>query len=507
MSLPRRPLPAGRHTALCLAASGLLAACATIGPDYQRPMVSVPAQWLTPPAVVSPVPAGAAPTAVATPAPGPAQLIDTAWWSAFGDPQLDALIRTALEENKDLRIATLRVEQYNAQLQVAHSAGQPQASVYAQRSRDAVSQNRFIPLVAGAYPVGNVYEIGGTVAWELDFWGRVRRANESALADLMATEEDRRTLVLSVVSKVALAYVNLLSLDRELELNRLVAASLHDSMLLLGKKFEGGGIGEQPYLKAKAEYEEALAELTVKETEITLLEHALSALLGRNPGPVERGRPLMALTLPPIPEGLPADLLVQRPDVRKAEQELVSANAKIGVVKSQYYPTIALTAQYGFASADLNKLLQASSNVSSFGVNLLGPVFTSGRIAGQVREAEAIQQQRAMAFVLSVQTALREVEDALVLHRQTLQRSVIRSRQLEALRAHGQSALKRYEGGRSSYLEVLDADRIAIVGEVLQNQARRDQYIALIAVYKAMGGGWGINDSPLAASIPKVADK
>jgi len=504
MSVPRRPLPVGRRSAPGLAVAGLLAACTNpIGPDYQRPSVSVPAQWQAPP-VVSPVAASEAPVAMATPAPGPAQLIDTAWWSAFGDPQLDALIRIALEENKDLKIAAYRVDQYNAQLQVAKSQGQPQANVYGQRSRDAVSQNNFIPLVAGAYPVGNVYEIGGTFTWELDFWGRVRRANESALADLIATEEDRRALVLSVVSKVAVAYVTLLGLDRELELHRLAAASRRESMLLLGKKLEGGGVGEQPYLKATAEYEEAQAELTVKEAEITVLEHALSALLGRNPGPIERGKPLMALTLPPIPEGLPADLLVQRPDVRKAEQELVSANAKIGVVKSQYFPTIALTAQYGFSSADLNKLLLVSSNVSSFGVALLGPLFTSGRIAGQVREAQAIQQEKAMAFVLSVQTALREVEDALVLYRQTWQRSAIRSRQLDALRAHGTSALKRYEGGRSSYLEVLDADRDTYAGEIQQNQTRRDQYIALIAVYKAMGGGWAINDSPLSATTAKA---
>jgi len=504
MSGSRRMPLAGCRTALCAVAAGLMSACAPIGPDYQRPEVAVPSQWQPARTVTSPVPAAPAPAAEKPPAAGPAGLVDTAWWSAFGDAQLDALIRTAVEENKDLRIAALRVDQYNAQLQVAKAAGQPQANVYAQRSRDAVSQNRFIPLVNGAYPVGNVYEIGATATWELDFWGRVRRANESALADLIATEEDRRALVLTVVSNVATSYVTLLSLDRELELHRLAAASRHESMQLLEKKLEGGGIGEQPYLKAKADYEEALSELAVKETEIAVLEHALSSLLGRNPGRIERGKPLADLTLPPIPEGLPADLLVQRPDVRKAEQELVSANARIGVVKAQYYPTIALTGQYGFASAELNKLLQSSSNVSSFGVTLLGPIFTGGRVAGQVREAEAVQQQKALAFVLSIQTALREVEDALLLHRQNWQRSAIRTRQLEALRAHGVSALKRYEGGRSSYLEVLDADRSTYVGEIQQNQTRRDQYIALISVYKAMGGGWGIADSPLTAPSAKA---
>lgn len=494
-----------RRSALVLAACGVVAACAPIGPDYQRPSVSVPSAWQAAPAA-SGAAAPAAPRVVEpTTASGPSELLETAWWSAFGDPQLDTLIRSALDENKDLRIAKLRIDQYNAQLQVAHAATLPQANVYGQRTRDAVSQNRFIPLVNGAFPVGNTYEIGGTVTWEIDFWGKVRRANESALADLVATEEDRRALVLSVVANVVSSYVSLLSLDRELELYKRVASSRLESRELLGKKLEGGGVAEQPYLMAKADYESALAELTGKEAEIKLLENALSSLLGRNPGPIERGKPLVELTLPPIPAGLPADLLAQRPDVRKAEQELISANARIGVAKAQYFPTIGLTGQYGFASADLNKLTEASSNVSSFGVTLLGPIFTGGRIAGQVREAEAVQQQKATAFVLSVQTALREVEDALVLHRQTWQREAIRVRQLDALRAHGTSALKRYEGGRSSYLEVLEADRSTVAGEIQENQTRRDQYIALIAVYKAMGGGWGVPDPPLAAPSARAA--
>lgn len=495
MSRLRRLPPAERCLlALGSVVCGLLAAC-TMGPDYRPPEVQVPGRWQ---------PAPPAPVVAEQPPLGPVELLDTAWWAAFGDPKLDALIRVALEENKDLRIAALRVEQYNAQLQVAQAEGGPQAVVRGQRTRDAVSQNRFIPVAGGAYPVGNVYEIGAGVTWEIDFWGRVRRANESALADLMATEEDRRALVLSLVAHVASSYVTLLGLDRELELYRLAAVSRHDSLQLLGKKLEGGGVGEQPYFKAKAEYEDALAELTVKEAEITVLEHALSSLLGRSPGRIERGRTLATLNLPPIPAGLPADLLVQRPDVRRAEQELVSANARIGIAKARYLPTIALTAQYGFASDELNNLLQSSSNVSSFGLILLGPIFTSGRIAGQVREAEALQQQKAMAYLLSVQMALREVEDALVLHRQTWQRSAIRARQLEALWAHARSALKRYEGGRSSYLEVLDANRDTYVGEVQQNQTRRDQYIALISVYKAMGGGWSVSDSSLAAPTAKA---
>jgi len=191
MSRSRRMPPVDRRlAALGWALCGLLAAC-TMGPDYRPPEVQVPGRWQPPPPASSPVPAAPPPVAEQPPL-GPVELLDTAWWAAFGDPKFDALIRVALDENKDLRIAALRVEQYNSQLQVAQAEGGPLAVVRGQRSRDAVSQNRFIPLVAGAYPVGNVYEIGAGVTWEIDFWGRVRRANESALADLMATEEDRR---------------------------------------------------------------------------------------------------------------------------------------------------------------------------------------------------------------------------------------------------------------------------------------------------------------------------
>jgi multidrug efflux system outer membrane protein len=322
----------------------------------------------------------------------------------------------------------------------------------------------------------------------------VRRANAAALAELLSTDESRRALVLSLVSDVAASYVRLLSLDRELDIIQRSVVSRQDSLQLLQKKYEGGGVGELPVLKARAELEEAQAEVPNKQAEITLMEHALSGLLGRNPGPIQRGNAIDSLTLPGIPGGLPADLLAQRPDVRKAEQDLVAANARIGVAKSQYLPTIALTAQSGFASAELNKLTNLSSNFGSFGVNLLGPLFTSGRISGQVREAEAVQQEKATAYLLSVQTALREVEDALTTHRTTFQRSAIRERQLAALREHRDSARKRYEGGRSSYLDVLDAERSVYAGELQQNQTRRDQCIALIAVYKAMGGGWTVAD-------------
>jgi multidrug efflux system outer membrane protein len=193
--------------------------------------------------------------------------------------------------------------------------------------------------------------------------------------------------------------------------------------------------------------------------------------------------------------------------VRQAEQQLVAANAQIGVAKAQYLPRIGLTAQSGFASADLSTLTQLSSNFGTFGVTLLGPIFTSGRIAGQVREAEAVQHQKAVAYLLSVQSALRDVEDALVTHRKTFQRSAVRARQVAALVEHRQSAQRRYEGGRSSYIDVLESERSLFAAELQQNETRRDQYIALINVYKAMGGGWSVSDYiPPAPSLTTRAD-
>ena len=300
--------------------------------------------------------------------------------------------------------------------------------------------------------------------------------------------------MLTLVSDVASTYVRLLGADRDLAILRRATAAREEMLDLLEKKYKGGGINELPVLKARAEVEEARAEVPPKEAEISILEHALSGLLGRNPGPIARGKAIDALQLPAIPGGLPADLLAQRPDIRQAEQQLVAANAEIGVAKAQYLPRIGLTSQSGFASEELSKLLHLSSNFGTFGVTLLGPIFTSGRIAGQVREAEAIQHQKAVSYLVSVQTALREVEDALVTHRKTHQRFTIQARQLEALLEHKASALRRYQGGRSSYLEVLEADRGIYVAELQENETRRMRYIALIGVYKAMGGGWSVAD-------------
>lgn len=505
---------------LLFLSAGLVAGC-TLGPDHQRPPVELPPAYAArsasaPVAAAAPGSAStstsarlaAIDAALASPpavAMGGKDLLDTAWWSRFGDPQLDALIQTTIAQNKDLRIAAYRIEQFDAYLQVSRSAGGPQVGIDASRTRDTLSENRQVPLVVGAQPVDNAYSAALRSSWELDLWGKVARGNESALADLAAREENRRALMQSLVSEVAAGYVRLLTLDRELELLKQSIASLRETLQLAEARFSGGGSSELPVMNALAELQSRLPEVPAKEAEIASLENRLNGLAGADPAPIARGKALAALTLPLVPAGLPADLLVQRPDIRVAEQELIAANAKIGVAKAQYLPSISLTASSGFASNELSQLTLLSSNFGSFGVNLLGPLFTSGRIAGQVREAEAVQKQAATAFVRAVQTALLEVEDTLTTHGKLGQQLALREIQLKTLREQRNLAQRRFDGGYGSYDDVLQADRILTAGMQLQNQARREQFVSLIAIYKAMGGGWSLPDvTATRATSPKI---
>ena len=475
--------------ALSLLPAVLLAACTT-GPDYQRPAVEVPAAYRT-----NPVPDA--------PPPGDSELLDTAWWQAFGDPELDALVTSAAQHNTDLKLAAPRIEQLAATRQVVQSAGGPQAAYNAARSRDTLSENRQVPLAVGTRPVDNAYSASAGVTWELDLWGRVARADEAALAELVASEENRRALMHSIVAEVATAYVRLLTLDRELALLQQNIASLEQSWKLAQSRFEAGGSSELPVIAAKAEWQARQADVPPKQAEIALVENAIATLAGRPPGSITRGRGANQLVLPRVPGGLPADLLAQRPDVRKAEQELIAANARIGVAKAQYYPSISLTASSGFASNELSKLSQLTSNFGTFGVSLLGPLFTSGRIGAQVKEAEAQQRQAEVQFAKAMQSAVREVEDALVRHARYGEQRTLVATQLDTLREQERVARRRYELGVGLYSEVLLAERAVTAGEQLANGARREQFDALVAVYKAMGGGWPLPDVTLSRSTPK----
>lgn len=465
--------PPGALAAVALAA--LLAGCTT-GPDYRRPDIDLPAGY-----------------AAATSAPQAAahEALDTAWWSAFGDPNLDTLVRDVLANNPDLRIAAHRVEQLDAFLQVSRSEGMPQVGYEGQRTRDTLSENRQSPLNRGTEPVDNNYTVSGSIRWELDLWGKLRRADESAFANLMAGQEGRRALEMAMVAKAAAGYLRLLSLDRELELLQRSVQVEADALALAQSRWDNGGSSELPVLHARSQWQQRSAEIPAKEAEIAALENALGALAGRNPGALKRGS-LEALKLPVVPAGLPADLLAQRPDLRQREQELISANARIGIAKAQFYPTIGLTSSSGFASSELGKLDELTSNFGSFGLTFFGPIFTGGRLTGQVREAEALQRQAAVEFLKSVQTALHEVQDALVGRQKIEAQMALRDENIAVLERQREVAQRRYDLGRDDYFQVLDAERSLASGLQLQNQTRYARADAFVSLYKALGGGWSL---------------
>jgi outer membrane protein, multidrug efflux system len=402
---------------------------------------------------------------------------------------LNALVHTALEENKDLLIATASIEEFFGRYFSTRGDQFPAADGNADVFRQRLSE-RGQPRIDGKDNPFNQYEALLNSSWEIDFWGKFRRATEAARAELVATEEARRTVVLTLVSAVASAYVDIRALDKQLEITRRTAESRKGTLDLFQLRFDEGVISEVDLSQAESEYEDALARIPDIERAIVQTENALSVLLGRNPGPIPRGRALDELILPAVPAGMPSDLLEKRPDIRRAEQLLIAANARIGVARSLYFPTISLTGAFGSVSTDLSNWFTAASRTWNFGVPVSVPLFTAGRIGGEVKATEAAQQQAVYSYRQAIQNALREVEDALIDRRKSEQRLEALERQLKALRNYARLARLRYDEGYTSYLEVLDADRSLFNVELSYTGGQNTLFRSLINIYKSMGGGW-----------------
>jgi multidrug efflux system outer membrane protein len=457
-----------------------------VGPDYQRPETVAPAAYRYADQEAK-------------------NLSNTLWWEQFQDPVLDDLIRNALAENKDIKIAAARVEEFQGRYGEVYSRLFPQigAGVQGQRSR-APRDNGPVPLDSSVDPVFNNYQANLSVNWELDVWGRLRRLNESARADLLASEEGRRTVILSLVSSVASSYVSLRDLDRELEIARTTAKVRGDSYEIFKLRFAGGTISEMELAQNQSEYERTQASVSQFESLVAQQENALAVLLGRNPGPIIRGRDLTQLTLPLVPAGLPSELLERRPDLRQAELNLISANARIGAAKAQYFPTISLTGLLGSVSNQLSNLFTGPAATWSYGVAASMPIFTAGGIAGQVQQAEAFQTQALLSYQQAIQSAFRDVENALVASSKSREQMASQARQVEALRTYARFARLRYDNGYTSYIEVLDAERSLFDAELNYTRTRGSVLTAIIDVYKATGGGWVTEaDKLTATSIPK----
>jgi multidrug efflux system outer membrane protein len=461
-----------RFSAFCLLTSAFLCGCA-VGPDYERPeVVSPPAYRFED--------AQARDTA------------NTAWWTQFGDKQLERLIGIALAENKDMLIAAARVEEFYGRLGVQRGQQFPQVGVQAQggRERQSRASNPLFQVFPGAELTNDFWSVDLGVSFELDLWGRLRRGTEAARADLLSAEENRRTVLLTLVSAVATSYVNLLDLDRQLEISRETVRSRAESLRIFELRFKAGTISELELQQVRSEYETALATIPAVEKLIAQQETNLSVLLGRNPGPIGRGATLEKLVLPAVPAGMPSELLERRPDIRRAEQQLVAANARIGVAKAAYYPSISLTGLLGVASSDLSNLFSSDARTWTYGGSISQPIFTGGTLAGQVAASEAQQKQALYAYQQAIQTAFGEVENSLVDQARTREQLAAQGRQVEALGRYAYLARLRYDNGYTSYIEVLDSERSLFQAQLQLAQTQGQLYFAIINLYKALGGGW-----------------
>lgn len=458
----------GARSKLGMALALLAAGCA-VGPDYRRPEITLPERY------------GYASTEGR-------EIVDPAWWSQFGDAALDALINEGLANNRDLRVAAARVDQFAGVL------GSTRAQLFPQVGAEvAGSRTRASELTATGFPQRNPYNAVQAdlfASWEIDLFGRLRRQSEAAQADLLSSEEGRRATVLSLVAAIANGYVSLRALDRQLEISGATLKSRSDALDLFTTRFKGGVISQVELEQARSEYATALAAVPDYERQVAQQENALSVLVGRNPGPIARGVAIDVLASPAVPAGLPSEVLERRPDVRGAEQQLVAANARIGAAKALYFPSISLTGLYGGASTSLNGLFEGPGRVWTYGAAITAPIFTAGSISGQVKSAEAVQQQALFSYQKAVQTAFQETEDALVGQAKARERASAQTMQTQALRNYAQLSRARYEGGYSSYLEVLDAERSLFNAELQTTQAQATVLSQTIALYKALGGGW-----------------
>src|SRR3954469_11532989 len=449
-----------------------LAAGCTAGRNYERPPVNLPDGFR------APVTAGPSSTA---------SIADAPWWNLFQDEQLQALIRTALEQNYDLRIAAARILEAQAQLGITRADQYPSAAAGA----SLVDQKS--PAAAVGFPTRSVeaFVVQGSAAWQLDFWGRYRRATESARAQLLATDWGRKAVVATLVSEVGEAYFGLRALDLELDVSRRTLESRQESLRLTQIREQGGATSLVDVRQAEQLVYAAAGQIATLERLIDQQENFIRSLLGELPGSVARGR---ALTEQPhaaaVPSGLPSQLLERRPDVQRAEQQLVAANAQIGVAKAAYFPQIALTGSGGFESGALAGLFSGSTAFWSLALGAVQPVFTAGRLRSQVELAEARRQEAELVYGQTVQQAFREVSDALTGYQK---RREFRQQQ-ELLRAAAQDARRladvRYQGGATSYLEVLDADTRLFTAELTLADAQLAELSELVEIYRALGGGW-----------------
>jgi multidrug efflux system outer membrane protein len=454
--------------------STLLAGCFTLGPDYRRQAIDAPDVWPTPT------------TAASVPAE---------WWRGYQDPALDAMIQEALSHNADLRLAVARVDEARASLGVARADQWPGVSANASASRNRSSENSALAL-PGVDPIYNNVRATLDASYEIDFWGKYRRATEAARADLLATQFNRDAVRLALIAEVSRGYFNLRALDAQVAITKRTVSTRQASLSLQRERFAAGVASELELRQVEAEAAAAQALLPVLETQLARQETALSVLLGRSPREIvgatpERGAALEALTVPPaVPAGLPSDLLEHRPDLQQAEQVLIAANARIGQAKAAYFPSISLTGLVGGESTKLADLFSAPARIWQVSGSAAQTVFDAGRTGSRVKAAQAREQQALAQYQSAIQNAFRDTLDALVAQRKAREVLDAEESRVAALQSALDLARLRYQNGVSSQLDVLDAERGLLAAELNRVEAQRVQLAATADLFKALGGGW-----------------
>lgn len=461
-----------RRFAAAVPAAALMLSSCMVGPNYKRPAVDVPATYRGP----------------AQNAATSESIADEKWWTVFHDEQLKGLIRTALQQNYNVHIAANRIVQQRAQLAITRADEFP--SITAGPALTGVRS----PSIPGVFP-GYQYvapELTASASWAIDFWGRYRRATEAARANLLAAEWNRRAVISTLVSNIATAYFQLRELDLELEIAHQTLLSRQESLKLTQTLEEGGATSMEDVRQAQQLVETAAGAIPDTERQIQQQENQISILLGENPAEVSRGQKLTEEEPLPetVPAGIPSALLERRPDIRQAEQQLIAANAQIGVAKAQLFPQISLTGSGGFESIGLHNLFTAADRIWNFTANAAQPIFEGGRLQGNLRLAQAQQQQMVLTYKQTIQQAFSDVSNALIAY----QKYRLYREHQELLTKYAQDAANlsdvRYKGGVTSYLEVLTSQTNYFSAELTLARARLNERLTLVQLYNALGGGW-----------------
>ena len=448
----------------------LMVSC-TLTPDYERPELPVPEEY------VEPRPSGES-------------VANLDWWDLFRDEQLQLLIRTALEENKDLGIALSRIEESRLTVTAVRANQFPFLNLGGFFGREKQSRELF----PGA-DADDRFRVTGDLTYQVDLWGQYSRATEAARANLLATESAYRTVTISLVSQVATTYLLLRDLDERLKVSERTLKTRLDSLVIIQARFDKGTVPELDVYQAQIEVAVAETAIASFQRQIVQTQNALRILLGRNPGPVTRGDALAGQTFPPaVPTGLPSELLQRRPDVVQAEANLMAATATVGVAEALRYPSISLTGSFGAESTDLSDLNSGDAETWGFGANLFAPIFNSGQLKAQAEAARERAKQAALVYEGTLQQSFREVEDALVAVRTYNVENRAQARRAFAARNAARLSRARYDGGVVDFLEVLDSERTLFNAELAQSETLQLYYNAIVRLYGALGGGWSVEE-------------